>query len=279
MPRRDDSILELLMLLPWWVSAISSIAVYILLGLVAPAIVTGNPIVNVFLQAFSRVAWVFSLALLFPAVISFFNQKRKHQILEEQKSLESIRKLGWKEFEELVGEAYRRQGYKVIENEGKGPDGGIDLRLVKDGSTHLVQCKQWRSMKVGVRIVREMFGVLIAEKAASVIIVTSGAFTQEAKNFARGRAIDLVEGKVLESLVRNFKSKERPVLPKPPQSTVLYSNPPSSETLVNLVCPRCGSKLVRRTAKRGASNGKQFYGCSSFPNCRYIQSMTARASH
>jgi len=51
--------------------------------------------------------------------------------------------LSWKEFEELVAEAYRRMGYRVIENHGSGPDGGVDIRLEKNSHLHLVQCKQW----------------------------------------------------------------------------------------------------------------------------------------
>lgn len=38
-----------------------------------------------------------------------------------------------------------------------------------------------------------------------------------------------------------------------------------------LVCPRCGGELVLRTATRGANAGKQFYGCSNYPKCRYIK--------
>jgi len=36
-------------------------------------------------------------------------------------------------------------------------------------------------------------------------------------------------------------------------------------------CPKCGGKLVRRVAKRGASIGTEFWGCSNFPSCRYIK--------
>lgn len=38
----------------------------------------------------------------------------------------------------------------------------------------------------------------------------------------------------------------------------------------DLICPRCSSKLVLRTAKKGENAGKQFYGCSNYPKCRYI---------
>lgn len=39
----------------------------------------------------------------------------------------------------------------------------------------------------------------------------------------------------------------------------------------HLVCPKCGGKLVLRTATRGMHAGNQFYGCEKFPKCRYIQ--------
>ncbi|MDA0126416.1 topoisomerase DNA-binding C4 zinc finger domain-containing protein, partial [Vibrio sp. MM46] len=35
------------------------------------------------------------------------------------------------------------------------------------------------------------------------------------------------------------------------------------------VCPNCQSVLVKRVAKRGVNKGKAFYGCTSFPTCRY----------
>jgi DNA-binding helix-hairpin-helix protein with protein kinase domain len=33
-------------------------------------------------------------------------------------------------------------------------------------------------------------------------------------------------------------------------------------------CPRCGSRMVRRRAKRGRNAGGSFWGCSRFPTCR-----------
>ncbi len=38
-------------------------------------------------------------------------------------------------------------------------------------------------------------------------------------------------------------------------------------------CPRCGNALVLRTATKGDRAGKRFYGCSSFPKCRYIENI------
>jgi restriction system protein len=36
-------------------------------------------------------------------------------------------------------------------------------------------------------------------------------------------------------------------------------------------CAKCGAELVLRTARKGAKAGKQFYGCSRFPSCRYMR--------
>ena len=41
----------------------------------------------------------------------------------------------------------------------------------------------------------------------------------------------------------------------------------------DMICPRCGSKLVLRTAKKGENAGNQFYGCSNYPKCRYIKNI------
>jgi restriction system protein len=32
--------------------------------------------------------------------------------------------------------------------------------------------------------------------------------------------------------------------------------------------PKCGSAMVRRTAKKGTNAGNEFWGCVSYPQCR-----------
>ena len=41
----------------------------------------------------------------------------------------------------------------------------------------------------------------------------------------------------------------------------------------NTVCPRCGGKLVLRTARNGPHPGSQFYGCSNYPKCKYTKNL------
>lgn len=269
MARRNDSILDLLVLLPWWGSVVSSAVVYVVLAYVVPNITFENQMSAMFFGGLSNVAHMCALVLLIPAPFAYLKQRQKSQRLDVQQGIASIRGLSWREFEELVGEAYRRQGYRVVENESAGADGGVDLWFKKNGLLHLVQCKQWRSQKVGVAVVREMFGVMTAENAASVSIVTSGMFTQEAKNFAHGKSIDLVDGSQLQKMISQVQVNKVISRMSEPPASVLASTP-LVEAQSDL-CPRCGAELVLRTAKKGQNRGDQFYGCSSFPKCRFTR--------
>ena len=38
-------------------------------------------------------------------------------------------------------------------------------------------------------------------------------------------------------------------------------------------CPKCGSEMVLRTARRGNNQGESFWGCSRFPECRGISNI------
>ncbi|MOA56497.1 DNA topoisomerase I [compost metagenome] len=46
-----------------------------------------------------------------------------------------------------------------------------------------------------------------------------------------------------------------------------------SDTTADRQCPKCGSPLVIRLVKSGTKAGQQFWGCSSFPKCRVMQSL------
>lgn len=41
----------------------------------------------------------------------------------------------------------------------------------------------------------------------------------------------------------------------------------------NNCCPKCGSAMVLRTAKKGRFVGKKFWGCDRFPKCNGIKQL------
>ena len=203
------------------------------------------------------------------ALVSFIRRKRQsalHAQVAADRTSSALEKMNWREFEGLVAETFRQQGYRVVERGGDGPDGGVDLELYQGADKYLVQCKQWKSSKVGVAIVRELFGLMSAEHAVGGFVVASGEFTEEAKAFAEGRSIRLVDARKLRILIAG--NVARPVAqPKSEPHRSAGSTPEASP-----VCPNCGSPMVQRVAKSGANAGKAFWGCSTFPACRGIRS-------
>lgn len=45
---------------------------------------------------------------------------------------------------------------------------------------------------------------------------------------------------------------------------------PSDPSNLDPSCPKCGKAMVLRTAQKGKSSGKQFWGCSGYPDCKGI---------
>ncbi|MFA4830038.1 MAG: restriction endonuclease [Thermodesulfovibrionales bacterium] len=212
--RNGSSLIEDLMKAPWWISAILAVISYLGLKFLVPSILHGST--GMLNQALAKAAPSFapivSLVFVFTAVMSVIvgvikkkkeeqNSGRKRELFERQKSLPDISALKWREFEEFIGEAYKSQGYQVEEKGGSGADGGIDLILRKKGEMVLVQCKHWEAEQVGVKIVRELYGVVASEGATKGILVTTGYFTRDAELFAHGKPLLLIRGNELSRLI------------------------------------------------------------------------------
>ena len=200
--------------------------------------------------------YIVPLIFLVGAFISFFRRRRQsalHRQVANDPAANALEKMSWRQFEGLVAEAFRRQGYRVVERGGEGPDGGVDLELYMGRDKYLVQCKQWKSQKVGVATVRELYGVMADEHAVGAFVVASGAFTDDAKSFAEGRAIQLYDAYRLRSLIGSVPTAQPVAQPGTP------------------ACPKCGSEMVLRVAKKGSNAGNQFWGCTSFPDCMGVR--------
>ncbi|WP_092429511.1 restriction endonuclease [Geopseudomonas sagittaria] len=99
------------------------------------------------------------------------------------------------------------------------------------------------------------------------LVVTSGQFTPEAKNFAAGRHVTLIDGDALRNWLPGVV--DRPLQPAP--LNPLASNVRPAPSMPAPACPICQSIMLRRTAKRGVNVGRQFWGCSKFPACRGVR--------
>lgn len=261
MPRRKESIFESLIEAPWWMSVIVACIAFIVVRFVVPATMKGSPLLGAAARQLSSYAVWVALFLLIPGGISALLSWRRGELLRGQTGLSTIRNLSWRSLEELVGEAYRKNGFSVVGNSWPGADGGVDLVARKNGERVLIQCKQWKADKVGVRTVREMFGLLNSERANEVHIITSGEFTNEAIDFARNKPIRLIDGPKLVQIVKSAQSNSLNIPP-------VHESPSEPTAVSSVICPKCGSNMVLRKAAKGPNQGKDFWGCERFPSCR-----------
>lgn len=66
----------------------------------------------------------------------------------------------------------------------------------------------------------------------------------------------------------DYTAKYRSMLAgKATQETLLEIKTPKEQVLL---CPKCGAKMVKRTASKGSYAGKEFWGCSNYPKCKSI---------
>lgn len=194
-----EDVVSLVALLPWWACLGAALLSYVVLARLArPVVLTGiqpgqmAPVMtHALIQALATVGqFVVPILCLAAAAVSVAKRQRRSRLVAgvaQSRAPDALDRMSWQEFELLVGEAFRLQGYEVTELGGEGPDGGVDLVLRKGKEKFLVQCKQWKAFKVGVAVVRELYGVMAAKGAAGGFVVTSGSFTDEAIAFASGR--------------------------------------------------------------------------------------------
>ena len=130
--------------------------------------------------------WLAAIFLL-PIPFALFNTARRRRLLEAQPSVDRLLTMSWQDFEQLVGEAYRRKGYRVVDRGGAGADGGIDLELHTKDKTLVVQCKRWKTRTVGVELVRELYGAMVGEEAHEAIFLPVGA-TRQTPSISRARS-------------------------------------------------------------------------------------------
>jgi len=275
-----EDIIDLIALLPWYVGVILAIAGYLVLHRIAIAPVAtvvnagelGNAMVGTVGRAFATAGqYIVPILCLFGAAISAWRRHTRRTLMDNVTRSDApdiLENMSWQEFEMLVGEGFRLQGYQVTENFEPGPDDGIDLTLRKNGEKYLVQCKQWRAHKVGVPVVRELYGVMAAKGAAGGFVVTSGRFTSEAEAFASGRNLRLLDGPQLHRLLKQAR-RSAPAKPTPNNKAEQAPNAtPQAVKTAAPSCPRCKRPMVRRTARKGPNVGQEFWGCSDYPRCR-----------
>lgn len=106
---------------------------------------------------------------------------------ELNKNPTDLYQLSSRRFEELIVEIFIRKGYNV-ELTPATRDGGKDIYVASKNDfgsfLYVVECKKYDpNHKVGVKVLRDLYGVLSKERATYGIAVTTSYFSKPAKEF------------------------------------------------------------------------------------------------
>ncbi len=173
----------------------------------------------------------------------------------EEWSLSLLRQLEWKRFEELCAAFYRELGLRA-ETIRCGADGGVDAKLFRGDAAEpesIIQCKAWNFRPVGVKPIRELFGVMAHQKVGRGIFMTTSTYTKEAIEFAKENPIFLIDGEKFFRMIGK--------LPNEAQRKLLSGA--TDGDYLTPTCPSCGTKMVERNGPKG-----NFWGCLNYPRCK-----------
>lgn len=280
----DGNIVSVLADAPWQFSVVFAGVVFALMKWVIPSL-AHSPFLTPLAKMLSALAPFAAAFILLIAIASFLRNKKRpprttypshertntniptntdsglptdrttpKQSLPTEWSIELLRKLEWKRFEVLCAEYFRILG-KRVETVSHGADGGIDARIYANSSNELeyaIQCKAWGNM-IGIKPIRELFGVMAHESAGKGIFMATSRFTEDAIKFAaeHSNKLFLVDGeKFLSMLLKLPKDKQQKLLVHATAGD--YTTP---------TCASCGIKMVWRTKGN-------FWGCSNYPKCK-----------
>jgi restriction system protein len=175
----ENSLFAVLMRSPWWVSFLVAAGVFALM--------------RYFLDA--MFAFAGALPFLFIGFVAGWKQFRAPSAKKIAASLDALRQASWEEVAQTLEAGFRREGYAV-----KRTDGAADFALERAARLTLVAAKRWKASRTGVEPLRELAELGQEKGAGECWYLCAGEMTANARQFARDKAVKVVEGAELARL-------------------------------------------------------------------------------
>jgi restriction system protein len=163
----------------------------------------------------------------------------------------------WRRFEAVCEALFAQAGFKT-RSQSHGADGGVDIWLHSANTQSpvaVVQCKHWHNKPVGVKEIREFFGVMASHQLKCGTYATTSTYTADAQQFAKDNGINAMDGNGLLAQISKRTPEQQQAL-----LDVAYEGEYWRPT-----CASCGIKMVERRPTKG---GAGFWGCSHYPKCK-----------
>ena len=165
---------------------------------------------------------------------------------------EYLNKLSWREFEILIYELLRKQGFGVELGPGTG-DGGVDIRMLQRNPIGdiltAVQVKRYRpDRKIKLQAVQALHGAALADNLQSSIFVTTSDYLPSGRNFAARQNVPM---KLLTSAdVRRWCAQATRGIVEDKSSLVSPTEIEKTNSLTLMALKRIGALGQRRMLSR-----------------------------
>lgn len=133
-----------------------------------------------------------------------------------------------------------------------------------------------------VKTLQELLGVADNQLHSLVVFVGDSTFKTDMPDsvtygmgyirYIKSKTAVLFSKAQVQTLIEQIETGRYPSTLATHQKHVRYVKTIKNEKENKISCPKCGSEMILRTAKKGKNQGKQFWGCSRFPHCRGIVS-------
>jgi restriction system protein len=204
---------------------------------------------------YSSVAYsiiIFSLIMAFNIAFKvYINKVKRNKLL--QSGIFDIDRMAGEQFEEYMLAYFKSQGYSGYLTRATG-DYGADLVIEKQGLKIVVQAKRWKDT-VGISAIQQVIGAIKHYNADKAMVITNSYFTKNAIELSNSNSVELWDRNYIIANMKKLNNSPSNI------NNAIYDNKDN-------LCPQCNSELVLRRGKNGS-----FYGCKSFPKCRYTKTI------
>lgn len=156
---------------------------------------------------------------------------QQNQEVQKEEIEANIESMTGVEFEVLVEGLVKKMGFEVFPTKASG-DGGIDLIAYNHQpfleGKYIIQCKRWNS-SIGEPVLRDLYGAMMSERANKGILITNSTFTNSAKEFAKDKPLELIDGERLNTLLDKYDITFKPLTSRYCPIREVYSNYPQEE--------------------------------------------------
>lgn len=172
-----------------------------------------------------------------------------------------VHALTTEEFELLVALIYQRQGYRISMSDALSGGKGGDFILARKAERILVQCKkQSQDHRIPVDRVRELQEAMLVANVSRGLYVASCGFDWDARNFAKGKGITVINARTLDALLTDAReTPDEDLLDVAQWAPKLMGK----VQLTPPTCPACEAAMDRVNASNGA-----VWVCSQRPDCK-----------